>query len=1493
MMNFVKPMRSFIILIIIILLVSYFPLFISGNSYAETPQTNGNLYIQSGTTFVINENTVDPLTGLTGQFGMSGSLFVNSSATLIIENATLYFRQDIFHHYRMIVNGTLIMNNAVIETSFNAVQPYLPLNISFFNSYIKTNGAEFLFPGHIYFYKSTLLMKNTVFNKLQNIPSELNNGNVSDSSPTPSFYYSTGYFDNVSFKNMFNPTMIGDKLIINATSSHIPDNISAISSSLREYSIIPESNYPPQIAISGINILLKFVSNANVNVSLYANGINLPISIKNLPSTNGKEEFFNITALFSNVSSLKLDNLYNDNLYALFKITSSTGYFNVTGLNFLIFSNDTFNYYGGNSSFYFNMFESSIYGMNVFIDSNFLNNTIYNGTERNIKNLISLNEYSNLSLVNLTIAGSISSTNMITANSPFQVDPTSSVNIYRYLNVNVENYQGYPVSGVKISAIETWPNNYPNAIEYDELATGLNNNFHNILISKGFISSSFNITSEGIATIPLLSDIITSSTSPNSLIMGHYEIQMPDGITRNVTLNSFPSLNATTNVESINVNFDSPFVYYYINSISKFIYGDNANINIIATSFSSPINGTFILSNNTTQLAVFPVTLNPNVTSSINMTFMDMLSPGKETLKLEFFSYEIYSSTKIVDFNITSYSNVNLITSVKFNPKYEMNGSMISGYGANLTITVENNGNQSSGVVRILTNYTTPNGETFSLPIYGIIGAQSAISSSVYISPFNITSAGNIIVEVTANTTAGIIPYSTSKQNFSGEFPVIPRPFMKIISTSFSNEYLYGVPAQASILLYSNEPIYNANLLLRVNNQTANYNIRYLNGYLNKSISIPASFLNVGINNVNISLSSIYPFVFVGENTSMSLNVEKNFGFEITNERFLLASNISNYVNGYLLFTILNAGYFQTSKVPVEITYNGVPIFQGMETTNGTIQLPLNVTYSPIMNFGIIVNYNFSYPSSFTFYPYMYLNSSLEYPYIYSSYNLPSQVTNGSSIKGSFSIDDVTNYYSNNTVIYYYLGNNEIYQEYLGNISQGFSKTIDINVSTSKLVNIMNNESAYNYNSYFIIKDTETGNFGIMISVGQITILERPNFELSNISILSSGHNVSTIYAGQAFNIQFTVTNMGGISSSTKVPYRIVIVNNSTSYILYSGITNESILPGQSITIITNQITLKSIFSGLLKVYFNYGEAVYTKTQQTANYSISFKVINPRLIFYVTAFYSTLNAGKVQTIQIRAINSNNSQPWETNITVIVFLGTKIIERINGQTNSLGIFTFSFKTITSGTYNLEILYQGPTGGLSQTYSDIFKVNPTPLTIPIYVYPVIIVIVIIAVVLWVLRYIGRKTTGLVQCSVCGAILPENATKCPRCGTEFERDRVKCSECGSWIPEDSKYCPNCGALFIGKSDPEYAGYSKLKNEFEAYLNKYRQKAKAILGDKMNELEFQNWWRNNPDYKSFKQWIMEKGLSPVELTNKAEEIKGADSKNEKKKGLLRRNKK
>ena len=84
--------------------------------------------------------------------------------------------------------------------------------------------------------------------------------------------------------------------------------------------------------------------------------------------------------------------------------------------------------------------------------------------------------------------------------------------------------------------------------------------------------------------------------------------------------------------------------------------------------------------------------------------------------------------------------------------------------------------------------------------------------------------------------------------------------------------------------------------------------------------------------------------------------------------------------------------------------------------------------------------------------------------------------------------------------------------------------------------------------------------------------------------------------------------------------------------------------------------------------------------------------------------------------------------------------------------------------------------------------------------------------------------------IECSECGAEVPADARRCPKCGANFDEETeevhvqvseeelraeaesrapaeepaegseecFECSECGAMVPADAKKCPKCGAEF-----------------------------------------------------------------------------------------------
>src|SRR6266704_1484203 len=124
-----------------------------------------------------------------------------------------------------------------------------------------------------------------------------------------------------------------------------------------------------------------------------------------------------------------------------------------------------------------------------------------------------------------------------------------------------------------------------------------------------------------------------------------------------------------------------------------------------------------------------------------------------------------------------------------------------------------------------------------------------------------------------------------------------------------------------------------------------------------------------------------------------------------------------------------------------------------------------------------------------------------------------------------------------------------------------------------------------------------------------------------------------------------------------------------------------------------------------------------------------------------------------------------------------------------------------------------------------------------------------------VYWKVYGLGK----MVECGECGAFIPEDATTCPKCGVEFERDMAKCSNCQAWIPVDVKQCPECGVEFA-TGQLEMADYKeKMRLQYDEVIARFKQEASRQLGRSLSETEFQEWWRKQPTFLTFEDWLRE----------------------------------
>jgi ribosomal protein L40E len=136
------------------------------------------------------------------------------------------------------------------------------------------------------------------------------------------------------------------------------------------------------------------------------------------------------------------------------------------------------------------------------------------------------------------------------------------------------------------------------------------------------------------------------------------------------------------------------------------------------------------------------------------------------------------------------------------------------------------------------------------------------------------------------------------------------------------------------------------------------------------------------------------------------------------------------------------------------------------------------------------------------------------------------------------------------------------------------------------------------------------------------------------------------------------------------------------------------------------------------------------------------------------------------------------------LTINSHVNPKKDTRLNVQTTVTATHPYYKKDVTS----------------SKSDAVTFKAKPKDTGPSMFLIIIIaVVIIIVAAVAGIFLFLRMKTWGtVVECGECGAFIPENASKCPKCGTEFETEVVKCSECDAWIPALATECPKCGVEF-----------------------------------------------------------------------------------------------
>ncbi len=380
----------------------------------------------------------------------------------------------------------------------------------------------------------------------------------------------------------------------------------------------------------------------------------------------------------------------------------------------------------------------------------------------------------------------------------------------------------------------------------------------------------------------------------------------------------------------------------------------------------------------------------------------------------------------------------------------------------------------------------------------------------------------------------------------------------------------------------------------------------------------------------------------------------------------------------------------------------------------------------------------------------------------------------------------------------------------------------------------------------------------------EFEVLTKPDLELR-----PSEYQPMVVVRDRSFSVSVNVYNVG---STAATDFEVgLYLDEILEENLIATETGIVVAAGQNLTVDVEASPIAVAGNYTLIIYADAAEAIPEVNEGNNQVSIQLDVVPPEGQVFIDspAGGSFYNLGQTVFVSGRVTTPTGQPIPDLRVTVVMR------DSEGGFQDQRAVFTD-----TSGVFQVGILLpsEAPSGAWSLlAYTDVESIQSatTPLNVervvPWYDQPVpfvnlplwillVILAVFVAIALAITRYMRSFGLGrLVECGECGAFISESASSCPKCGTEFEREMVKCSSCHAWIPADVRKCPECGVEFTtGKS--KGADYKeRMKTQYQKVVDKYRAEAAIALGHTPSEKEFQEWWRRQPTYVTYSEWLKE----------------------------------
>ena len=393
---------------------------------------------------------------------------------------------------------------------------------------------------------------------------------------------------------------------------------------------------------------------------------------------------------------------------------------------------------------------------------------------------------------------------------------------------------------------------------------------------------------------------------------------------------------------------------------------------------------------------------------------------------------------------------------------------------------------------------------------------------------------------------------------------------------------------------------------------------------------------------------------------------------------------------------------------------------------------------------------------------------------------------------------------------------------------------------------------------------------------GSVQILDvRPDLSIStdDLYVQLGGTNRTSETFGKVLTIFANVWNLGG-SNATNV--RVEIGVRSTGAVLYNHtiftgpFINVSITPMNNKALVSTPWTVNLTTAGAYELWVNIDRLQsINEPNEGNNWAVKPFTITALVVSVtISPDDDEYKAGDSIMISATITYSGTDNPVKRlpgvafelydEDTGVAVSGSRTANQTTDDGGAVNVLLLIPSDISTGSYGIRAVVLGSEYNNDPVTTVHVSAAVSGGLFPWWVW-VLIIVAVVGVVAGFFVYTYVYGLGkLVECGECGAFIPAASKRCPKCGVEFETGTMKCSECGAWIPAESAECPNCGVKFVGEAAAEEDYMERMRAQYEdQVVSKYRELARPELGRKYNDKTFEAWWRRQPGYISFEDWL------------------------------------